>query len=77
MRLSPSVFNIALDGQYKTHGNSLLRMVRHHQRKPGAICSRSFFVTKMSRRAAGGRKCHKKNHLKPSKNAYFIHPFSQ
>ena len=31
----------------------------------------SFCVTKMSRRAAGGRKCHKKNHLKPSKKGYF------
>ena len=31
----------------------------------------SFCVTKMSRRAAGGRKCHKKNHVKPSIIAYF------
>ena len=31
----------------------------------------SFCVTKMSRWAADGRKCHKKNHLKPSKKGYF------
>ena len=31
----------------------------------------SFCVTKMSRRAADGRKCHKKNHVKPPIIAYF------
>ena len=30
-----------------------------------------FCVTKMSRRAAGGRKCHKKNHPKTIKTSYF------